>query len=144
MLRKMWQFIVNLFSKKHSKKTQLVGHPDQVEPKYWPEVVDFMETLNTIIDSHTIEDSNIQIINQRIVDYVQEQINIKGSLDDIEQRYLALDTLADRILVRNLSRIVGLKQNESTRAEFSEAIEHFKHRLHQRHQHEIASHHGKQ
>lgn len=104
-----------------------------LEPKYWPEVKDYMESIKAIIKSHTIEDANVQQVNENITNYIFAQINKKGSIEDIEERYLALDTLADRILVNELSKIAGLKQSEGTRAEFSEATQAFKKRLAVRH-----------
>ncbi len=134
-------FIQKLFS----KKSQLQAHQSvkpgdefHLEPKYWPEVKDFIDNLNHLIQIHTIEDSNIQHINQRIVDYVEDQINVKGQLKDVEQRYSALNTYADRILSSTISKIVGLKHIPTTHADFSEAVELFKKRLEKRHQNEIA------
>ncbi|MGD9591541.1 MAG: hypothetical protein AB7V32_03375 [Candidatus Berkiella sp.] len=138
----IFYFIQKLFSKKSEvqqhKVSEQNGQDYHLEPKYWPEVIDFIDNLNNLIKIHTIEDSNIQHINQRIVDYVVEQINVKGSLRDIEQRYSALNTLADRIQSNTISKIVGLKHIATTHADFSEAIEEFKKRLSQRHQSEIA------
>ncbi len=135
-------FIQKLFS----RKSQVLAHQDKItpedefhlEPKYWPEVKDFIDNLNHLIEIHTIEDSNVQHINQRIVDYVEDQINVKGQLKDVEQRYSALNTLADRILSNTISKIVGLKHVPTTHADFSEAVELFKKRLQKRHQNEIA------
>jgi hypothetical protein len=127
---------------KFKEATQKVDFEKEInlEPKYWPQVKHFMDELNHIVKVHTIDDSNIQDVNRRILDYVEKQINLKGSLHDIEERYTALDMLADRILIKNLSKIVGLKHNDSTRAEFSEAVETFKKSLHERHDAEVLHH----
>lgn len=140
-INRFFTFLQNLFKKNPTLKEEK-GRSDfekeiHLEPKYWPQVKHFMDDLQHIIKVHTIDDSNVQDVNQRILDYIQNQINVKGSLDDIEARYTALDTLADRLLVKNLSKIVGLKQNDSTRAEFSEAVETFKKSLHERHAEEV-------
>lgn len=127
-------FIFNLFKRKKSDKIDETIH---LEPQYWPEVRDFMKNLNNLIETHTITDTNLQGVNQRILDYVLQQINIKGSIQDIEERYVALNTLADRILLKNLGKIVGLKENASTHADFSDAVEHFKKQLHIRYQAEL-------
>ena len=138
-------FLRRLFFKMYylQKEKMLTPGKDKeihLEPKYWSEVRELMGTLHNIIETHTTQEENIRIINQRILDYIEEQINVKGSIEDIEERYSALDTLADRILVKNLDKIVGLKHEGSTHAEFSEAIRHFKNRLHQRRQEEILAH----
>lgn len=136
-------FIRNLFTKKH-KMSQLLDEQSpldkefHLEPKYWQEVMDFIDKINELIKTHTIEDNNIQQVNQRIVDYIKEQINVKGEIKDIEVRYAALDTLADRILANSLNKIVGLKHSDNSRAEFSHTVAEFKRRLHQRHQAELA------
>ncbi len=140
-------FIQKLFQRKsHAQKQNDSiegGESFHLEPKYWPEVVDFIDNLNQLIEANTISDSNIQHINQRIVDYVVDQINVKGSLKDIEQRYSALNTLADRIQSSTINKIVGLKHVSTTHADFSEAVDKFKKRLAIRHENEIAflSHH---
>jgi len=111
-----------------------------LEPKYWPEVKHFMNKINDIVVHSTIEDNNIHLVNQRIIDYVEKQINTKGSLEDIEQRYMALNTLADRILYNNLSKIVGLKHDKNSHADFTEAVAEFKRELEKRHQDDLLSH----
>lgn len=119
------------------KKNKLSIDGHELEPKYWPEVIHFMQHINALIESHTIDDDNIRIVNQRIVDYMVKEINAKGSIEDINKRYDALDTLADRILVTNLSKIVGLKTEESKKADFTAAIKQFKDELHKRHEAEL-------
>jgi len=134
----MWNYIKQLFSlSKNGSKRRSKNKERHLEAEYWPEVVDFMDLLNEIIDKNTIHDPNIEAVNRRIIEYIADQINIKGAIEDVNARYSALDILADRILVTNLGKIVGLRQNEGTKAEFSDAIEQFKQRLHQRHQQEL-------
>jgi hypothetical protein len=99
-----------------------------------------MDHINNIVTSHTIDDDNIRIVNQRILDYMMKEINAKGSIEDIEKRYYALSTLADRILVNNLSKLVGLKKDEFKGPEFSEAVSDFKRELQKRHEREILEH----
>lgn len=130
--KKWWHFILKFF--KRDKKAYVSNV--HLEPKYWPEVMDFIQRLRAIIDESTIEDENIKIVNQRIVDYIEHEINVKGSIEDINKRYDALHTLADRILVKNISKLVGLKYS-STNADFSETIEIFKHRLTKRQEEEL-------
>lgn len=131
-------FIRKLFTKSDELQNTINKKDEfDLEPEYWQEVIEFIETIDKLISSHTIEDSNIQQVNKRIVDYIKDQINVKGSIKNIEERYSALDTLADRILGNSFNKIVGLKHNVSSQAEFSEAVEEFKKRLHQRHQEEI-------
>lgn len=134
-------FIQKLFHRKSHAQTNKVQEGEEnfhLEPKYWPEVIDFIDNLNQLIEANTISDMNIAHINQRIVDYVEEQINVKGSLKDIEERYSALNTLADRIQSSTINKIVGLKHATTTHADFSDAITKFKKRLEQRHQSEVA------
>lgn len=135
----LWQRFLRFLGLKAmiSSRTKLKEHQRNLEPKYWPQVKDFLDAITEIIESHTIEDSNVQVINQRIVDYIADQINKKGAIEDVKERYLALDTLADRILVNNLSKIVGLKKSEGQRPEFSDAVNEFKKHLHERHQQEL-------
>lgn len=108
-----------------------------LEPKYWPEVKQFMDSLDDIIGSHTIEDDNIKRINQRVVDYIEEQINKKGQVEDIHARYSGLNTLADRILSNNLNKLVGLKESTHSSAEFSDAVKAFKVKLNEKKQAEL-------
>lgn len=132
-------FIQKLFSrhKKAEEEHERIIDDYHREPKYWPEVIDFIDNINHLIESHTISDTNVQHINQRIVDYMIDQINTKGSVQDIEERYFALNTLADRILSNTLNKIVGLKHMPSTHADFTEAVGNFKKRLAIRHKNEI-------
>lgn len=125
-------FIKSLFAKRHQVSLELKKRDPKkihLEPKYWPEVKDYMETLQELIKTHTVEDDNVAEVNERITNYIWQQINKKGSIQDIKKRYLALDTLADRILVTLLGKLAGLKEGEGTRAEFSEATSQFKKRL---------------
>ena len=92
------------------------SHIIHLEPKYWPEVTDYMKKLSAIVKTNTIDDENVHSVNERILNYVLDQINKKGSIQDIEQRYLALETLADRILVVELVKIVGLKQKRGIKS----------------------------
>ncbi|MBS0286048.1 MAG: hypothetical protein JSR17_02045 [Proteobacteria bacterium] len=133
-------FIKKLFHRHSQAEKQRTVSQDEyhLEPKYWPEVIDFINNLNQLIETHTIDDTNIKHINQRIVDYVVDQINVKGSVVDIEQRYSGLNTLADRMLSSTFNKIVGLKHESTTHADFSEAVSNFKKRLAVRHQNEIA------
>lgn len=109
-----------------------------LEPKYWQEVIDLRERLEKVIKENTIEDDNISHVNQRVLDYLIEQINIKGSLPTIQERYAALNTLADRILNNYQSKLVGLKKNVTTHTDFSDAVNDFKDRLKEREQKELA------
>lgn len=113
------------------------NHEIHLEPKYWPEVKDFMGSLDKIIETHTIDDANIKRINQRIVSYIEEQINKKGQVDDINARYSGLNTLVDRILSNNLGKVVGMKTGTTSTAEFSDAVSEFKIKLSHKKQSEI-------
>ena len=127
------QWILSWFGRSKSSQTRsLEPHIIHLEPKYWPEVTDYMKKLSAIVKTNTIDDKNVHSVNERILNYVLDQINKKGSIQDIEQRYLALETLADRILVVELVKIVGLKQKEGSRAEFTEPTFAFKKRLTER------------
>ena len=122
-------WLKNLFSKPHPQDvTRETGA--HLEPKYWQEVIDFMNSIKSIIEKNTIDDDNVRHVNDRIITYVEEQINKKGAMKDRQERYAALDTLADRILVNNLSKIAGLKHTEG-RA-FTDAVKQFKDSLHRR------------
>ena len=134
-------FFKRLFGKSSSTPKTLKEEELRLEPKYWQEVIDFMTTLKNIVHKHTIDDDNVRHVNDRIITYVEEQINKKGAVKDRSQRYAALDTLADRILVNNLSKIAGLKHTEGT--EFSEAVKRFKEDLHRRQTQEEAYLHSK-
>jgi len=139
-IREVFNFMYNLFSTDVKRVYFKKGPTDKeirMEARYWPEVQEFMNTLNALVKSHTIDDSNVEHINGRIMEYILHQINAKGAIENVNERYEALDTLADRILSNSLSKIVGLKHNESNYAEFTEVVEHFKERLHQRHNQEI-------
>lgn len=127
-----WQTVRSWFGQEPSKQKE----HGRLEPKYWPEVMDLMETLNKLIESHTIDDINVRHVNSRILEYLEQQINTKGTLSDLEQRYSALDTVADRFLTNSLNKIVGLKHQEDSHAEFSEAISVFKKRLRERREQE--------
>lgn len=133
LLEKLKTFIKRMFSWKPQKALTLDENREiHLEPKYWPEVMDFIEQLNDLVDTHTIEDNNIRRVNQRIITYIEDQINHKGQLEDLESRYMALNTLADRILSHHLSKIVGIKESTSSTADFSEAVRTFKERLAQK------------
>jgi hypothetical protein len=123
---------------KHEKNESLEPKEHHLEPKYWQEVIDLRERLEQVIHENTIEDDNISHVNQRVLDYLIEQINVKGSLPTIHERYAALQTLADRILINYQSKLVGLKKNVTTHTDFTDAVNDFKHRLKQREQKEIA------
>jgi hypothetical protein len=123
---------------KSKSKNKLTNEREiHLEPKYWPEVKDFMGNLDNIIESHTIDDNNIKRINQRIVDYIEEQINKKGQVEDLNTRYSGLNTLVDRILSNNLSKLVGLKEGTTSTADFSNAANEFKIKLSHKKENEI-------
>jgi len=103
-----------------------------MEPKYWPEVVTFINKIKAIVEKNTVHDDNADILNDNIIAYVEKEINDKGKEPDLEQRYAKLAQLADRILVVSLGKIVGLKKNVGTDPEFTNAVTHFKHALHER------------
>lgn len=136
---KLIQWIFSWFRRSSPPTKSHEAHTIHLEPKYWPEVTDYIHNLSNIVKCNTIEDDNIQQVNERILSYVLDQINKKGSIDDFETRYLALQTLADRILLIELGKIVGLKHNAGTTAQFSEATQLFKKRLMMRRESEMAS-----
>lgn len=123
---------------KHEDDNVPENKEHHLEPKYWQEVIDLRERLEKVIKENTIEDDNISHVNQRVLDYLIEQINVKGSLPTIHDRYAALQTLADRILINYQSKLVGLKKNVTTHTDFTDAVTDFKHRLKQREEKEIA------
>lgn len=131
-------FLRRLF-KKEVHDEHVENEVRHLEPKYWQEVIDLRERLERVIKENTIEDDNISHVNQRVLDYLIEQINIKGSLPSIHERYAALNTLADRILINYQSKIVGLKKNVTTHTDFTDAVNDFKHRLKQREQKELTA-----
>jgi len=126
-----------LFSSNNERAESNESHEIHLEPKYWPEVKDFMGSLDEIIETHTIDDPNIKRINQRIISYIEEQINKKGQVDDINARYSGLNTLADRILSHNLSKVVGMKSGVNSTADFSDAVSEFKIKLSHKKQSEV-------
>lgn len=130
------QFFRNLFKSKNESPDE--KHDFHLEPKYWQEVIDLRERLEEVIKANTIDDDNISHVNQRVLDYLIEQINIKGSLPTITERYAALNTLADRILLNYQSKLVGLKKNMTTHTDFTDAVNDFKHRLDERKQKELS------
>jgi hypothetical protein len=132
-----WEIVRGWFGQEQSQQKE---DKRRLEPKYWPEVMDLMDTLNKLIESHTIDDINIRHVNTRILEYLEEQINTKGTLSNLDQRYSALDTVADRFLTNSLNKIVGLKHQEDSHAEFSEAISIFKKRLRERKDQELKQH----
>lgn len=111
-------------------------HTFHLEPKYWQEVITLRERLEKVVKNHTIDDNNIHSVNQRVLDYFFDQINVKGSLPSVKERYAALNTLADRILLNYQTKIVGLKKSESTHTDFSDAVTDFKTSLKEREQKE--------
>lgn len=121
--------IINFFRSKDDIKASLRDDQIHLEPKYWPEVREFIDNLNSVIESHTIQDDNIHRVNQRIVDYILEEINKKGQIENIEQRYSALTTLSDRILSHNLNKLVGVKENTAYNTDFSDTVNQFKFKL---------------
>src|SRR5689334_13828416 len=83
-------FIKSLFIKSHGASLELKSRSKRhLEAKYWPEVKDYMETLQGLIKTHTIEDDNAMQVNERITNYIWQQINKKGSIEDLDKRYLA-------------------------------------------------------
>lgn len=120
----------------HTNQSDIHSH--KLEPKYWQEVIDLRERLEKVIKENTIEGDNISHVNQRVLDYLIEQINVKGSLPTIPERYAALHTLADRILINYQSKLVGLKKNLTTHTDFTDAVVEFKHRLKEREKKELA------
>jgi hypothetical protein len=124
--------LFSFFHKNESTSARSIEDTLKVEPKYWPEVVDFMNQLKTIVNKNTIDDGNVHSLNDRIISYVEKEINQKGKLPDIEKRYAALDELADRILVVSLGKIVGMKKTSDTQAVFTDAVTHLKNALHER------------
>ncbi|MBN9288715.1 MAG: hypothetical protein BGO43_08640 [Gammaproteobacteria bacterium 39-13] len=133
-------FFRRLFARKNTLQERVKALENEIhlEPKDWPEVQDFINRLNKLIETNTIVDYNIQRLNQRIVDAVENQINEKGQLQDIEQRFNALDIIADRFLSNALNKIVGLRSHQNDNTEFSQVVAHFKDRLHQRYKEELA------
>jgi len=129
-------FIRRLF-KHEVHDGQVENNVHHLEPKYWQEVIDLRERLEKVIKENTIDDDNISHVNQRVLDYLIEQINTKGSLPVIPERYAALNTLADRILLNYQNKLVGLKKNVTTHTDFSDAVNDFKHRLKEREQKEL-------
>lgn len=134
LFKRMFELLFRVQIHKHDPSKQDTFH---LEPKYWPEVKNFIDNLNKTIEVNTIHDGNIDEINKRIVAYVEEQINTKGQIEDIEERYDALHTLADRILSNSIGKIVGLKHVETTQTDFTDLINNFKQKLEKRHQEEI-------
>lgn len=128
--------IIAMF-KRGSQSADHLDREIHLEPKYWPEVKEFIDNLNAIIDNHTIVDSNIHRVNERIVEYILEQINKKGQIEDVEQRYSALRTLSDRILSHHLNKVVGLKESTNSNTDFSDAVHSFQVKLELRHQQEL-------
>ena len=128
--------ILRFFFREKSQSLAKKEGEIHLEPKYWPEVQHFMKNLDQIVESHTIQDENIKRINQRVIDYIEDQINKKGQVEDINARYNGLNTLADRILSNNLNKLVGLKEGSHT-ADFSNAVKDFKHELHEKKQAEL-------
>ncbi|MGE3319120.1 MAG: hypothetical protein AB7I18_07465 [Candidatus Berkiella sp.] len=134
-------FFRNLFKPKQSEpQAQKEFH---LEPKYWQEVMDLRERLEKVIKENTIEDDNVTHVNERVLDYLIEQINIKGSLPTIPERYAALNTLADRILLNYQSKLVGLKKNVTTHTDFTDAVTDFKKQLKEREKKELEASHDK-
>lgn len=127
------QFFRKLLGR-HDTVVPTPKHTFHLEPKYWQEVIDLRERLEKVIKDNTIDDNNINSVNQRVLDYLIEQINVKGSLPSITERYAALNTLADRILLNYQSKIVGLKKSVTTHTDFTDAVTDFKHRLKEREQ----------
>lgn len=133
---KVLEFFRRLFKPKHQESlTQ--AKEFHLEPKYWQEVIDLRERLEKVIKENTIEDDNISHVNERVLDYLIEQINIKGSLPTIPERYAALNTLADRILLNYQSKLVGLKKNVTTHTDFTDAVTDFKKQLKEREKKEL-------
>lgn len=130
------QFFKDLF--KSEKAPEITKHDSHLEPKYWQEVIDLRKRLEEVIKENTIDHDNISQVNKTVIDYYFEQINTKGSLPTINERYAALNTLADRILMNYQSKIVGLKKNVTTHTDFSDAVNDFKHRLDQRKEKELS------
>ena len=131
--RSFVDFFRSLFSsKKPINENISIAEQMRLEPQYWPEVTSFMNKIKGIVDNNTIDDGNVHSLNDRIISYVQKELNQKGKLEDIDKRYDALDELADRILVVSLGKIVGLKKTTDTQAVFTVAVADFKNALHER------------
>ncbi|HRE30610.1 MAG TPA: hypothetical protein PLD88_01420 [Candidatus Berkiella sp.] len=130
------EFFQRLFRGKSTLAEQHL-ETGKLEPKYWQEVIDFRERLERAIKENTIDADNISSVNQRVLDFVIEQINTKGSLPTVQERYQALNTLADRVLLNYQNKIVGLKKGVTTHTDFTDAVNDFKHRLKEREQKEL-------
>lgn len=133
--QKIFSFFTRFF--KTVKQQPIRGEPAHLEPKYWQEVIEFMEELKALVETHTIDDENIHYMNQRVIEYIEKQINVKGKMLDLQERYLALDTFLDQISVKYLSKLVGMKHTEMTKTEFIDCVEKLKKGLHQRRQKEM-------
>ncbi|MCS5712015.1 hypothetical protein [Candidatus Berkiella aquae] len=130
------EFFQRLFK---SKSTPVEQHLEtgKLEPKYWQEVIDFRERLEKVIKENTIDADNISSVNQRVLDFLIEQINTKGSIPTVPERYNALNILVDRMLISYQSKIVGLKKGVTTHTDFTDAVNAFKLRLKEREQKEL-------
>lgn len=128
--------IINVF---RNKKTEEFSYKDEneLEPRYWPEVREFIDNLNTVIDSHTQADANAERVNERVVEYIVEQINEKGKIQDVEKRYSALRTLSDRVLTHHLNRLAGVKKATEYNTDFSDVVNLFKTKLDIRRENEV-------
>lgn len=137
----LFHFLKHLFCKNKSpfSSSSLSNKKAQLEPKYWPEVIELKETLEQLVLSHTKKDENVRHINEQILTYIQKEINKKGAIADIDARYTALETIADRILTEKLNNLAGLQLDNSVKAEFTEAINTFKEKLSIRYRQEIAA-----
>lgn len=134
--------IIAVFKGEKTDPEAALKRGEHLEPKYWPEVKEFIDLLNEIVASHTISDANVERINHRIVEYIEEQINIKGQIENVEERYSSLKTLSDRILTHNLNKLVGLKVSTDSNTDFSDAVNLFKYRLEERKMKEQAKTHA--
>lgn len=119
------KFIKKVFGTK--QKSHTAANDDKIpEPKYWLEVQTFIENLKYLISTHTDDSENSRRINENIINYIEDQINQKGSISNKSSQQEQILILADKILVHSLNKIAGLKPQTTSKADFSDAVKDFK------------------
>lgn len=125
----MIKFFKKFFHRFGGDKKKYKPHatdPDNPPAIYWPEVQQFLDSFRHIIEENTLEDEQYQAVNEQVLNYLEHQIEIKGSFGTQQEKAHALEILADRVLTTTMSKFVGLKPQTTIKTAYSDIVHSFK------------------